>query len=217
MRIKMNTTMVFKNRAQAGELLADCLSELKGSKGLVLAIPRGGLPLGAVIAKKLMWPLDVVLTKKIGHPFNKEYAIGAVSLKSRVLSEAAAEVQKSYIEEETKRLRAVLEKREREYHQHSKAVDMKNKRIILVDDGIATGNTMLATVDLIHKEGASEIIIATPVAANSAINRLERSPYVDRVVCLSQPDYFQAVGQFYEDFEQVSDEEARSYLESVRN
>ncbi len=94
---------------------------------------------------------------------------------------------------------------------------MKNKRIILVDDGIATGNTMLATVDLIHKEGASEIIIATPVAANSAIDRLERSPYVDRVVCLSQPGYFQAVGQFYEDFEQVSDEEARSYLESVRN
>jgi predicted phosphoribosyltransferase len=209
--------MVFKNRAQAGELLADCLSELKGSKGLVLAIPRGGLPLGAVIAKKLRWPLDVVLTKKIGHPFNKEYAIGAVSLKSRVLSEAAAAVDKSYIEEETRRLRAVLEKREREYHQHSKAVDMKNKRIILVDDGIATGNTMLATVDLIHKEGASEIFIATPVAANSAIDRLERSPYVDRVICLSQPDYFQAVGQFYEDFEQVSDEEARSYLESVRN
>ncbi|MDZ7614081.1 MAG: phosphoribosyltransferase family protein [Flavobacteriaceae bacterium] len=136
--------------------------------------------LGAVIAKRLNWPLDVVLTKKIGHPFNKEYAIGAVSLKSSVLSAAASEVDKLYIEEETKRLRALLEKRNREYHQQIKAEDIKNKKVILVDDGIATGNTMLATIDLIHKEGASEIIVATPVAASAAISRHEKSPYVTR-------------------------------------
>ena len=211
----MNSEIVFKDREQAAGLLADCLEDFTGSSGLVLAIPRGGLPLGAVIAKRLKWPLDVVLTKKIGHPFNKEYAIGAVSLKSRVLSAAASEVDKRYIEEETKRLRAVLEKRNREYHQQRQEVAVKNKKVILVDDGIATGYTMLATVDLIHKEGASEIIVAIPVAAGDAIERLEKSPYVNRVVCLTQPDYFQAVGQFYEDFRQVSDEEAREFLESV--
>lgn len=213
----MDTEIVFKNRAQAACMLADCLEDLMGSSGLVLAIPRGGLPIGAVIAKKLKWPLDIVLTKKIGHPFNREYAIGAVSLKSRILSAAASEVDKFYIEEETKRLRAVLDKRNKEYHQQRQAEDIKNKKVILVDDGIATGNTMLATVDLIHKEGASEIIVAIPVAASSAIERLEKSPYVNRIVCLSQPDYFQAVGQFYEDFRQISDEEAREFLESAHS
>ena len=181
---------------------------------VVLAIPRGGLPVAAIVAKALNAPLDVALTKKLGHPYNREYAIGAVSLNNVVLSNAVG-ITKSYIEEETKRIRKVLKKRYQQYYKNREAQSLKDKTVIIIDDGIATGNTVIATVELVHKQEPEKVVVAIPVAPKLSITNLEDSPLVDEVVCLSTPYNFHAVGQFYEKFYQVSDEEAISLLESV--
>lgn len=211
----MENRILFKNRKDAGEKLANQLASKKNNYDLVLAVPRGGLPLGAIIANRLHLPLDVVLTKKIGSRYNKEYAIGALSLKGRILQADAGFEETEYIESETKRIRKLLEERDQQYHQKVTRQEVKNKKIILVDDGIATGNTMLATVDLIHGEGAAEITLAIPVAPSSTVNKLLASPHIDKVVCLYEPKPFYAIGEFYENFGQVSDAEAISILEKA--
>ncbi len=193
--------------------LASLLTDYKGTDAVVLAIPRGGLPLGAVLSESLDLPLDIALSKKIGHPTNKEYAIGAVSKHERILSEGAREVEQGYIERETRRIRKLLEERDAMFHRKKKAVSLKGKTVILVDDGIATGNTVLATVKLLRQEGCSEIVLAIPVAPPSAIRKLSNSGVIDRIVCPHQPGNFFAIGQFYENFGQVSDEEAVEILE----
>ena len=211
----MLNDILFKDRNEAGERLADRLSAASEKYDLVLAIPRGGLPLGAIIAKRLHLPLDVVLTKKIGAMYNKEYAIGALSLKGRILEPQADESDPEYIESETKRIRKLLQERDDKYHQKKKRHEVRHKKVILVDDGIATGSTMLATVDLLHKEGAEQICLAIPVAPSSAVRKLMSSPNIDKVVCLHQPKHFYAIGQFYREFGQISDEQAISILENA--
>lgn len=205
---------MFRNREQAGRLLAERLQEYRNTDTVVMAIPRGGLPLGAVIAAKLGIPLEVVLSKKIGHPENKEYAIGAVSLNSVVLDSQAAGISRTYIERETEHLRNVLKERRAMYTKGRDPENIQNKTVIIVDDGIATGNTMLSTVELVHQEAPKKIILAIPVAPASTIEKLKRSPYIDDIVCLEIPPIFHAVGAFYADFHQVSDREAVAYLES---
>jgi len=205
---------MFRDRIDAGLQLAEKLIKFKDENVVVLAIPRGGLPLGAIVAKALGAPLDVALTKKIGHPFHKEYAIGAVSLEGIILTEGI-EVTKGYIKEETSRIRKKLKERQDQYYKQRFPVNLKNKTVIIVDDGIATGNTLLATVELIGKQQPSKIIVAIPVVPSSAIRRLEVTPNVDEVICLQTPYNFQAVGQFYEEFNQVSDQEAIQLLEET--
>lgn len=213
--LQMINSMLFKDRKHAGEELSSRLQDMRGTDAVVLAIPRGGLPLGAILSKRLGLPLDVVLTKKIGHPYNREYAIGAVSLKGRILETQASEADEGYIESETSRIRALLKTRDEQYHQKREALQVQGKKVILVDDGIATGSTVLATVDLLHQEGAEEIILAIPVAPPSSVRRLAAAAHVDRVVCLYEPRDFYAIGQFYENFGQVSDEEAIALLEGA--
>ncbi len=203
---------MFKDRIDAGTQLAKKLLHYKDQDVVVLAIPRGGLPVGAIVAKTLQAPLDVVLTKKIGHPYHKEYAIGAVSLESIVLSDAAG-ISKAYIDEETVRIREKLKKRQDQYYKNKSPENLKDKTVIIIDDGIATGNTVLVTVELVSKQTPSKIVVAIPVAPKSSIDKLNSSPYIDEVVCLQVPYGFYAVGQFYEDFYQVSDEEAIRLLE----
>jgi len=202
---------MFKDRIDAGNQLAEKLVQFKNENVVVLAIPRGGLPIGAIVAKTLNAPLDVALTKKIGHPFHKEYAIGAVSLEGIILTDGI-EVTQSYIEEETSRIRKKLKERQDQYYKQQSPVNLKNKTVIVVDDGIATGNTLLATVELVSNQEPDEIIVAIPVAPSSAIRRLEVNPNVDEVICLRTPHNFRAVGQFYEEFYQVSDQEAIQLL-----
>ncbi|MEW7289971.1 phosphoribosyltransferase [Aquimarina sp. 2304DJ70-9] len=203
---------MFKNRTEAGFQLAEKLLHFKDKDVVVLAIPRGGLPLGTVVAKALNAPLDVALTKKIGHPYNKEYAIGAISLDSRVLS-TPIEAPKEYIEEETKRIREVLRRRRDQYYKNTQPQDVKNKIVVIVDDGIATGNTILATIALVSKMSPAHIVVAIPVAPQSAIEKLKNSPYVNEMICLQTPHNFKAVGQFYDEFYTVSDEKAIRILE----
>ena len=203
---------LYENRTDAGKQLAEQLRPFTGQDIVVLAIPRGGLPVGAEVAQALKAPLDVVLTKKIGHPHHKEYAIGAVSMDGVVLSDTKT-IPESYIIEETARIREVLKERHGQYYRKRNPLPLKDKVVIVVDDGIATGNTLIATVQLVAKQKPSRIIVGIPVAPRSAVKKLETMPEVDEVVCLATPLNFMAVGQFYLHFYQVSDKEAITILE----
>ena len=207
---------MFRDRIDAGIQLADKLAEYKNQKVVVLAIPRGGLPIGAIVAKALKAPLDVALSKKIGHPYHKEYAIGAVSMEDMILTDSKG-ISKEYLEEETARIRKKLRAREAQYYQNRKPRPLKGKTVIIIDDGIATGNTLLVTVDLVSHQNPDKIIVAIPVAPESGILKLKGNPNVDEVICLEVPHHFQAVGQFYEAFEQVSDKEAIRILEETHS
>jgi predicted phosphoribosyltransferase len=202
---------MFQDRTDAGIQLAEKLTSYKDQDVVVLAIPRGGLPLGAIVAKALNAPLDVALIKKIGHPNNKEYAIGAVSLESVITSDTV-NIPKRYIEEETSRIRDLLAQRYKQYYKEGKPHDLKDKVVIIVDDGIATGNTLLATIELIYKQKPKAIVVAIPVAPTSSLNKLEDTPHINELICLKTPYNFMAVGQFYEEFDEVSDQEAIEIL-----
>jgi len=195
---------MFRDRIEAGELLAAKLKKYKNTSGVVLAVPRGGVPVAYAVAKELGFPVEVVLTKKIGHPMNKEYAIGAASLTDYFVI-PHENVSEEYIQEELKLIRANLKKMYAQFMGDKESADIKGKTVIVIDDGIATGNTLLGTIHVLRKSKPGKIVIGVPVASKSAIKKL--STEVDEVVAVMVPDEFHGVGAFYEDFEQVSDEE----------
>ncbi|WP_299703313.1 phosphoribosyltransferase [uncultured Pontibacter sp.] len=198
-----------RNREEAAEMLADRLAQYKGQKGVVLAIPRGGVPVAAPIAKRLGMPLEVIVSKKIGHPANPEFAIGAVSLED-VEVDHRSDVSEEYIRAETARLQESLRKKYKLFMGNRQPVDLRDRIVIIVDDGIATGKTLLSTLEMVKKKHPRKIIVAVPVAPYSAIERFKA--IVDEVVCLLVPPFFQAVGQFYLEFSQTSDEEVIELL-----
>lgn len=207
---------MFLDREEAGYQLARHLHPYKGKDIVVLAIPRGGLPLGEIIAKELKAPLDVAIIKKIGHPYNPEFAIGAMNEEGYVLN-PDAHVSTEFLAEELKRLREELEKRHQQYYSKKRPHDVHGKWVIIVDDGIATGSTVLATIALVAKKSPAGIVIATPVAPARTVKKLEGSPEIDEVVCLEQPPFFASVGQYYENFFPVTDEEAIAILERANS
>lgn len=204
---------MLKNRTEAAQQLSDRLDQYSGKDGVVLAIPRGGIPIGYEIAKKLNWPLDIVLSKKIGHPTNKEYAIGAVSLTGYVLNHDVP-VPRDYIEDEVARIRTELQNKYHKYLDDQDPEVITDKIVILTDDGVATGQTLLSTIELLRRDKPSKIVVAVPVSSPKALKKIEEQ--VDEVICLLTPEDFRAVGQFYESFEQVSDEEVMDKLHSHR-
>lgn len=204
---------MLKNRKEAAQQLSDRLEHYSGKDGVVLAIPRGGIPIGYEIARKLNWPLDIVLSKKIGHPTNKEYAIGAVSLTGYVLNHDVP-VPKDYIEDEVARIRTELQNKYHKYLDDQDPEIITDKIVILTDDGVATGQTLLSTIDLLRRDKPSKIVVAVPVSSSNALKKIEEQ--VDEVICLLTPEDFRAVGQFYESFDQVSDEEVMDLLHSHR-
>lgn len=207
---------MFTNRTEAGNLLAKQLMNYSNNKDvLIVAIPRGGVPVGAAIAEKLNVPLEIVLSKKIGHPTNKEYAIGAVTLKNSIITDNIKGVSKTYIEKETQRVRDLLQKRYQWYYGDSKPQPFNNKIIIVVDDGVATGNTLISSIQLIERENPSEIIVALPVAPKNAFRRIKEITTVTNIICLLTPVNFNAVGQFYSNFNQVSDAEVLKTLHKL--
>lgn len=205
---------MFTNRKEAGILLAEELKEYRDKAAVVLTIPRGGLPVAAEIAKKLKAPLDVVLPKKIGHPFNKEFAIGAVSLKGVIIN-SSENISESYVASETEKIRELIEFRHRQYHKNSPPTSLDAKVVIIVDDGIATGKTILSTVALVADEHPLEILVAIPVSPPSSVQKLKSSTLIDGDVCLEKPSNFIAVSQLFEEFNAVTDEEAIKILISV--
>lgn len=202
---------MFKDRLAAGEMLADALKKFQHEPGIVLAVPRGGVPVAYAVVKKLGLPLELVLTKKIGHPMNKEYAIGAASLTDYFVV-PDKEVSQDYIDQELIRIRKRLKEMQEIFQGDRKPADPAGKTLIVIDDGMATGNTLLATVRVLRKSNPAKIILAVPVASRQAVAKLSRE--VDEVIALEIPQEFYGVGLFYENFDQVSDEEVMYYLES---
>ena len=204
--------MMFENRYDAAMQLVPHLKKFTKEKGVVLAIPRGAVPMGYYIAKELNLPLDILLTKKIGHPNNSELAVGSVSMEGRVIDPRFS-MDESYIEQETIRIRKMLSERYKKFMGNRSSVNLKDKTVIIVDDGIATGNTMLVSVDLVRHHVPKKVVVATPVASTEAVRKLKQS--ADEVICLYAPEDFMAVWQFYNDFSEVTDEEVIHFLNEL--
>lgn len=201
---------VFANREEAGMLLAKKLEAYKGNKDvIVLGIPRGGVPVAFQIAQQLHLPLEIILSKKIGHPGNPEYAIGAVT-ESLVYVDKSEGVSEEYINEEVKRIRKQIAERNKLFRGDKAPVNFKNKVVIVADDGIATGKTLLITIEMLRKAGVSKIIVASPVVPQSRVSYIENA--CDEFIYLYAPAYFDGVGAFYQEFQQVSDEEVKELL-----
>jgi len=204
---------MFRDRIEAGILLAEKLKKYKNDKGIVLAVPRGGVPVAYAVARELNLPIELILTKKIGHPGNKEYAIGAASLSDYFIV-PHEEVSDEYIQEELKKIRSRLKEMHRKFMGDKEPESLEGKTIIVIDDGIATGNTLLGTVNVLRKSKPGKIVIAVPVASESAVEKLTTE--VDEVIAILIPEFFYGVGAFYEDFSQVTDEEVMFYLDKLR-
>ncbi|MDD5147659.1 MAG: phosphoribosyltransferase family protein [Candidatus Daviesbacteria bacterium] len=202
---------IFKDRQSAGKLLVERLKNIKAD--LVLGIPRGGVVVAAKIANELNLPLDIVVTRKIGAPGQEELALGAVDPDGEVVwdQELLDELKikpedlKQKIGTEIKELK----RREKLYRQGRPSLDISGKTVILTDDGMATGSTTLAAVKYLKRHGA-KIILAIPVTSSDALRKVEED--VEDSIILEIPEYFQAVGQFYHEFEAVSDEEVIQLL-----
>lgn len=209
--------MIFQNREDAGKKLAKELLTYKNKKDtIVIGLVRGGVVVAAHIAKELHLPLDVLIVRKIGAPNNPELALGAISEKgSGVFNERLIThlgVSKEYIQKEIEHQREIIKKRKQSFFKGKKPFPITDKNILLVDDGIATGASMKVAVESIRFQNAKKIVIATPVAAQDSLKEL--SSLVDEVVCLTQPVHFYAVGAFYRDFKQVSDEEVLQIMQT---
>lgn len=206
--------MMFKNRYDAALKLIPFLEKYKNERGVVFAIPRGGVPIGYYISKHYNLPLELLLTKKIGHPENEEFAIGAVSLEDYIIDERH-NIPESYIENEIKRIRESLKERYKKFMGDRKPVDMEDKIVIIVDDGIATGNTLLAAIRMMRQKHPKKIVVAVPVAPREAAEKIKK--HVDDFICLHIADDFYGVGQFYLDFSEVSDEEVIQLLKDANH
>jgi len=188
--------------------------ELPRESLIILGIPRGGVVVGRQIATRLSSPLDVVVTKKIGAPGNSELAIGAVgALGEPVIDEELAKrvgADETYLQSQIAELRSEVLRRVKEYRGDKPALDLKNKVVIITDDGIATGATIQAAIEILRQENPQKIVVAVPVVAKDALKEIEG--LADEVIYLDAPELFFAVGQFYQEFEQVSDEEVKELL-----
>jgi predicted phosphoribosyltransferase len=200
---------LFVDRAEAGRSLAEALQVFKGKNAIVLAIPRGGVVVGFEVARALGIPLDVIIPRKIGAPGNPELAIGAVMEDGTIIMNEELttflQVSEDYIKEEGESQRLEIGRRLRFYRGEIPYPDLKNRVVIIVDDGIATGSTVKAALASIRKKGAKTVVIAVPVCPPSSVQELEKE--ADHVVCLQSPESFMAIGQFYENFTQTTDEE----------
>lgn len=203
---------MFLNRSDAGKQLAAKLKKYQNTPSIILAVPRGGIPVAYEVAKELKLPVEVVLAKKLGHPMNKEYAIGAVGLTDRIVV-PHDDVEEDYIEEETERIRKRLEIMRRQFIGDKHPADLKDKIAIVIDDGIATGTTLLATIKILRKQQPAKIVIAVPVVAQSVFERFTSE--ADEIVAVLVPQTLYGVGRFYEDFRQTSDEEVIDLLNSL--
>lgn len=207
---------VFADRTDAGRALARELSRYGGRDSvLVLALPRGGAPIGFEIARQLHAPMDVFLVRKLGVPGYEELAMGAIaSGGTRVINESVVRqlgITEAQIEAVSRQEQRELERREAVFRDGAPPVDVAGRTCILVDDGLATGSTMRAAVQALKNRGPKRIIVAVPVASSDTCAEFEK--LVDEMVCLYTPEPFQAVGRWYDDFAQLTDDEVRQYLE----
>lgn len=211
--------MFFSDRDQAGQMLAGKLAEsldssLNSSEFLILAIPRGGIVIGHQIALKLGLPLDILVTKKIGAPHHSELAIGAVgSVGQPILDEALVKktrASQDYLNQMVVKIQKEIINDEAQWRAGRAPLSLKDKKVILTDDGVATGSTIQAALEIIRQENPKRIILAVPVIAKEALGKLEK--LADEIIYLEAPELFFAVGQFYQNFDQIKDKEVKKLL-----
>lgn len=208
---------LFADRVEAGRRLAERLSGLRGQDAVVLGLPRGGLPVGFEVARALDAPLDVLVVRKLGVPFQPELALGAIGeggvrvLQPSVLGLASIGAEELARLEAAKR--AELRRRAARYRENRPGVSLKGRLAVVVDDGVATGSTARAACQVARARGASRVVLAVPVAPPATVAALGRDA---EVICLETPENFRAVGEWYRDFSQVSDEEVTSLLRRAR-
>lgn len=210
----------FADRAEAGRLLAEKLARFaRGGDPVLLALPRGGVPVAAVVAEALGLPFDLLIVRKLGVPGHEEYAMGAIAaggvmiLDHRVVAQLGIELEdvERVIQCETRE----LARREDLYRGNRPPPEVAGRTVIVVDDGIATGSTMSAAIELLRKRKAGRIVVAVPVAPHDTIRRLRGE--ADEVIVLLEPVDFMAVGRWYEDFSQTSDDDVRRLMEGQRS
>jgi putative phosphoribosyl transferase len=214
-RVKEERAMMFLDRSQAGRLLAEKLLPLKEENPLVLALPRGGVPVASEVASALAAPLDVLIVRKIGAPFQTELAVGALCededpvWNERLLSSAGLEpddLNRTVIAEAN-----TIRRQMDNFREGRKLPDLRKRVVIVVDDGLATGATALAAIRFLKRRGVKKVIFSAPVAALDSAMRLRKK--FDDVVTLAESDDFTSVGQWYEDFNEISDEQVKSVLQ----
>lgn len=210
----------FVDRYEAGQRLARELAHLKEENPVVLALPRGGVPVGYEVAKRLAAPLDLLIVRKLGAPGHPEYGIGAVvngTEPQLVLNEEAMEIvhpSAEYIDAEMQRQLQEIDRRRAQYMAGRKPVPLADRTMIVVDDGIATGGTVRVALKAIRNANAARIVLAVPVASRDALDALHDE--VDEIVCLSTPANFRAVGLHYQNFDQTNDAEVIACLNAAR-
>lgn len=211
-------TVRFSDRRQAGRVLATKLAAYAGrSDVVVLALPRGGVPVAAEVADALGAPLDVFVVRKLGVPYQPELAMGAIASGGvRVLNDeviAAAQITLPMLEAATRIQQRELERREQAYRNGRPAMPLKEKTVILVDDGLATGSTMRAAIEAVKRSQPSRVVVAVPVGASETCYELARM--ADEVICVEMPVPFSAVGLWYDDFSQTTDDDVRALLDEA--
>ena len=204
--------MYFIDRQDAAIQLTTRLEKYKNDDSVILAVPRGGVPIGYHLAKQFNFPLDLLMTKKLGHPGNEEFAIGAVGLEDNVVEESKG-ISPEYIEKKAANIRKELKERYKNFMGERQPIDVRDKTIIVVDDGVATGRTILATLKMLRSKHPKKLIVAVPVASQEAAERIRQE--VDDFICLYTPFPFYGVGRFYQDFSQTSDEEVSMMLKEL--
>lgn len=198
---------MFDDRIDAAHQLADALKKQEFTDPIVVALPRGGVPMGDIVAKALNVPLEIVVPRKIGHPTNEEYAIGALAEEGDVIwnEKERAAVQDEWAEKAVSDEREEARRRREVYGLGKPRKSFSGKDVILVDDGIATGLTMKAAISTIKKDNAKSVTVAIPVAPPGAVKDIKK--LANEVICLEKPRLFMAVGNHYRDFPQTSDDE----------
>ena len=208
---------MFQNRTEAGRVLAEHLTQVKDRNPVVVALPRGGVPVGYEVARGLGAPLDILIVRKLGYPGQPELAIGAVvdGKRPEILLNRGLfsdrDLPPRYLDHEIERKLKEIREMHETFRGHRAPVKLEGRTVVIVDDGVATGATMRVVIRRVRHADASQVIVATPVASREAVQLLRRE--ADEVVCISVPDYFGSVGAFYSDFGPVSDDEVKEILD----
>jgi putative phosphoribosyl transferase len=208
---------MFSNRADAGRQLAGALERFRAAHPLVLALPRGGVVVGAEIARALNFDLDVVLVKKLRAPGSPELALGAAGEDGTVFLNreivGVTNTDETYVEDEIKERQFEITQQSQRYRRSKPKVPIAGRAVILTDDGLATGATMIAAVQATALARPVQLVVAVPVGALEALRVIQAMKQVDETVCLLTPSWFEGVGQFYRNFQQIEDEEVMKVLE----
>lgn len=202
----------FEDRSEAARRLIPHLSRFAGDDVVVMSVPRGAVPMGRIIADHYHWPLSIVLVKKVGHPMNPEYAIGAVGIDSVFIEKGHEDLSSDEIRRAVTAAQQTLRNRSERFLKGHHVPDLAGRTVIIVDDGIATGSTLQAAIRILRGLNPKKVVIAAPIASTHAVRQLRTS--ADEVVIIHESSTLTSIGEYYRDFTQVTDDEVANVLAS---